>query len=202
MPIYLGLDSSTQSLTAVAIRIPERAIAALHTVNFQERLPEWGTESGVLRSEDPRVNHSPPLMWVEALELLLSDMRAAGFPFEEVRAIAGSGQQHGSVYLGREAEADKVLKSVRPDMNVIENQAYHKLCLFYKGELTREKLTEGEDSRIMNDAAAYGLSNWFLVNDRKEEAKEVCESILRGDTWASFGFIAAEADRIRFFKPR
>lgn len=104
--------------------------------------------------------------------------------------------------MGREAEADKVLKSVRPDMNVIENQAYHKLCLFYKGELTREKLTEGEDSRIMNDAAAYGLAHWFLYNGSRDEAIEVYESILRGDTWASFGFIAAEADRIRFFKPR
>jgi len=104
MAIYLGLDASTQSLTAVAIEIPTRRITGTFSVNYDDRLPHWGTENGVLRSEDPRVNHSPPLMWVEALDLLFEDMKKYGFPFGEVEAIAGSGQQHGSVYLGPEAE--------------------------------------------------------------------------------------------------
>ncbi|HNR98170.1 MAG TPA: FGGY-family carbohydrate kinase [Planctomycetota bacterium] len=104
MAIYLGLDSSTQSLTAVAIEIPARKILGAWSVNFAARLPAYGTENGVLRGADPRVAHSPPLMWVEALDLLLADMAAAKFPFAEVAAIAGSGQQHGSVYLLPEAE--------------------------------------------------------------------------------------------------
>ncbi len=104
MAIYLGIDSSTQSITAVAIQIPQRRIFGTWSVNFESRLPHWETENGVLRGEDPRVNHSPPLMWVEALDFLFADMTRDGFPFGEVEAIAGSGQQHGSVYLGPEAE--------------------------------------------------------------------------------------------------
>ncbi len=103
MAVYLGLDSSTQSLTAVGIRIPERTVAGVWSVNFEQRLPHWNTESGVLRHEDPRVCHSPPLMWVEALDLLFEDMKRDGFPFNEVEAVAGSAQQHGSVYLSERA---------------------------------------------------------------------------------------------------
>jgi len=65
MAIYLGLDSSTQSLTAVAIEIPARKILGAWSVNFAARLPAYGTENGVLRGADPRVAHSPPLMWVD-----------------------------------------------------------------------------------------------------------------------------------------
>ena len=104
MALYLGLDCSTQSLTAVVIRIPERKIEGVWSVNFEHRLPHWGTESGVLRHEDPRICHSPPLMWVEALDVLFSDMKRDGFPFEQVQAVAGSAQQHGSVYLSARAE--------------------------------------------------------------------------------------------------
>jgi xylulokinase len=104
MALYLGLDSSTQSLTAVAIRLPERKIFGTWSVNFETRLPHWETENGVLPGEDPRVKHSPPLMWVEALDLLFGDMTRDGFPFGEVKAVAGSGQQHGSVYLAPGAE--------------------------------------------------------------------------------------------------
>jgi len=101
--------------------------------------------------------------------------------------------------MGRDVEAREVLEPVHAEMNVIENQAYHRLCLFYKGELVLEELTGSEDSQIMNDAAAYGLANWFLYNGKMDEAVEIYESILRGDVWASFGYIAAEADYRREF---
>jgi xylulokinase len=40
-------------------------------------------------------------MWVEALDLLLQELRDAGVDFGRVRAISGAGQQHGSVYLAK-----------------------------------------------------------------------------------------------------
>ncbi len=121
MAIYLGLDSSTQSATAVAIRIPGRKIVGTWSVNFAARLPAYKTENGVLRTQDPRVAHSPPLMWVEALDLLFADMAAAKFPFKEVAAIAGSGQQHGSVYLL--AEADRLLADLGKAGNLAQGLA-------------------------------------------------------------------------------
>ena len=56
-----------------------------------------------LRSTEPLVVHSPPLMWVEALDTLLAQMKTDGVRLGEILAVNGSGQQHGSVYLNHRA---------------------------------------------------------------------------------------------------
>jgi len=85
-------------------------------------------------------------------------------------------------------------------MNVIENQIYHKLCLFYKGTLSADELTDPEFSTVMNDALAYGVANWYFYNGQQERARELLQKILDGEFWASFGHIAAEADFARHFQ--
>jgi tetratricopeptide (TPR) repeat protein len=102
--------------------------------------------------------------------------------------------------LEMEDEAEKALEPIHKDMNIIENQVYHHLCLFYKGELALEEIKGDEFSDIMNDAAAYGVGNWYFYNGQKDKAKEIFEKILKNKTWASFGYIAAEADMVREFK--
>ncbi len=102
--------------------------------------------------------------------------------------------------LGQEDEAKKSLDPIHPNLNVIENQVYHKLCLFYKGELPLENLTDPEFSAVMNDALAYGVGNWYFYNGEKQKAREVFQKILDGGSWASFGHIAAESDFARKFK--
>lgn len=95
--------------------------------------------------------------------------------------------------LGRPQEAYEALADVTADMTIIENQAYHKLCLFYKGEIPVEQLTGGEYSDIMNDAMLYGIGNWYLYNNSDPEtAKEYFNKIFTAGAWASFGYIAAE----------
>jgi xylulokinase len=98
---YLGLDSSTQSLTAVLIDPAARKILHQASINYDADLPEYGTTNGVLPADDPTLVHAPPLMWVEALDRLLIALRKDGFPVEDIAAISGSGQQHGSVYWNR-----------------------------------------------------------------------------------------------------
>ncbi len=46
----------------------------------------------------------------------------------------------------------------------------------------------------MNDALAYGVGNWYFYNGQTEKAREIFERLLDGESWASFGRIAAEAD--------
>lgn len=95
--------------------------------------------------------------------------------------------------LGRPQEAFDALSEVTAEMNIIENMAYQKLCLFYKGEITIEELTGGAYSAIMNDAMLYGIGNWYLYNNSDTEtAKEYFNKIFIGGAWASFGYIAAE----------
>lgn len=101
MPQFLGLDSSTQSLSALLIDTDRGEVIADRSVAFGERLPQYRSPSGFLAHEDPKVKHSDPLMWVEALELLLTELRASGVDLSRVRGISGAGQQHGSVYLRR-----------------------------------------------------------------------------------------------------
>jgi tetratricopeptide (TPR) repeat protein len=101
--------------------------------------------------------------------------------------------------LGKEDEAEKALEPIHGDMNIIENEAYHHLCLFYKGELTLEELTWEGPSSSSKDAMAFGVGNWYFYSGRRDEAKRVFEKILKGEIWASFGYVAAEAHFVREF---
>ena len=101
MPLYLGLDSSTQSLTAIVIEIEPsaRRVVFESSLLFDEALPHYGTEHGVLPRTGDRVATSPPLMWVEALDRMMARLEASGLDLSRLAAISGSAQQHGSVYL-------------------------------------------------------------------------------------------------------
>ncbi len=95
--MYLGLDSSTQSLSAVLI-VPTGEIIHQESVNFGADLPRYGAPSGFVRGEENGEVHADPRMWLDAMDLLFSRLSNAVDP-SKVKMIAGSGQQHGSVYL-------------------------------------------------------------------------------------------------------
>src|SRR5450755_4957381 len=103
--LFLGLDSSTQSLSAVVIDLDARKVVYEKSLNFGQALPQFKTQNGVLPNRDPLVKHSPPLMWAEALDLIFAQMKKDGVALGEILAVSGSGQQHGSVYLNEKAEA-------------------------------------------------------------------------------------------------
>eukprot|EP00940_MAST-03C_sp_MAST-3C-sp2_P000950 g950.t1 len=95
-PLYLGFDCSTQSLKVSAVDSSLDVVFA-SSVNFDADLPSYSTSGGVIKEKGGVVT-SPTKMWLDALDILLTNMQAERFPFENVRAISGSGQQHGSVY--------------------------------------------------------------------------------------------------------
>ena len=102
--------------------------------------------------------------------------------------------------LGRDREAADVLVPVRRDMNVIENDTYHRLLLLYKGELPVDSvLTVGPtgEMSVTDATGAYGVGNWHLYNGRRAEAERVFRQILAGGQWGAFGYIAAEAELAR-----
>ena len=99
MSKYLGIDASTQSMTGLIIDTSISEIVLEESVNFDAHFKDsYGIENGVLELGGGEV-HSPPLMWAEALDLLLARLAERRAPLAEVEAIAGSGQQHGTVYL-------------------------------------------------------------------------------------------------------
>lgn len=118
-PSYaLGLDSSTQSLTAILIDANNRTIHAELSLNFDKHLPQYKTENGTLPHDDPQIVHTPPLLWVEALDTIFSKMKEANWPLDKVEVIAGSGQQHGTVYLNEKAKTK--LSNLNSENSLIE----------------------------------------------------------------------------------
>jgi xylulokinase len=101
--LFLGLDSSTQSLSAVVIDYDRRKVVYDKSLNFDQTLPWYKTRNGVLPDRNPLVKHSPPMMWAEALDALFAMMKKDGVALDEILAVSGSGQQHGSVYLNNRA---------------------------------------------------------------------------------------------------
>jgi xylulokinase len=117
--LFLGLDSSTQSLSAVVIDLDARRVVYEQSLNFDRALPHYKTKNGVLPNRDPLVKHSPPLMWAEALDVVFAQMKKDGVPLGKILAVSGSGQQHGSVYLNDRAAA--VLENLDPQKSLVEN---------------------------------------------------------------------------------
>jgi len=98
--------------------------------------------------------------------------------------------------LGRDAEAAQALVPITADMDIIENTAYHRLLLLNKGLLTEADFAASGDA-LQDASTGYGLGNWHFYNGRVERAREVWRRVLAGGNWASFGYIAAEAEMAR-----
>jgi xylulokinase len=80
-------------------------------VHFDSMLPEYRTVGGVHVAG--RTVTAPTGMWVKGLDMLLDKLRVAGLEFSTVGGVSGAGQQHGSVYWRRGADA--LLAGLRPD---------------------------------------------------------------------------------------
>ncbi|KAJ3696159.1 hypothetical protein LUZ60_001536 [Juncus effusus] len=114
---FLGFDSSTQSLKATILD-SNLTLTASETVHFDSELPHYKTKDGVYRDpqEDGRIV-SPTLMWIEALDLILTKLQKSRVPFAKIAALSGSGQQHGSVYWKKGSESN-ILSSLDPTENL------------------------------------------------------------------------------------
>lgn len=102
--------------------------------------------------------------------------------------------------LGRDAEAAALLVPITERMNVIENGAYHRLLLMFKGELPPDSILSvdaGGQMSVADASSAYGLASWHLVNGRESAAMDLFRRIIAGGQWPAFGYIGAEAELAR-----
>lgn len=95
---------------------------------------------------------------------------------------------------GQDEFAGKVIDPVRSEMNIIENDSYHKLLLVFKGEFDPNALLDTETDALSNATVGYGIGNWHNINGRKDRAMEIWQNVYDAGNWASFGFIASEAE--------
>ena len=102
--------------------------------------------------------------------------------------------------LGEDDEARATLEPIRAEMDVIENTAYHRLLLMYKGEIDPDRLlaeVRGDNGTIETASTGFGVANWLLVEGDRDSANALMEDLASGAQWAAFGSIAAEADVAR-----
>jgi len=111
---FVGIDSSTQSVKIMVIeRLPDNTNRAIwtHTEKFDDpKYDIFGTTGGVLpHPHAPELHHTDPLMLADALDNCMAELsdefRSSGLDMGNIRAIAGAGQQHGTVYLNTRAQA-------------------------------------------------------------------------------------------------
>ena len=106
--LALGLDSSTQSLSAVVIDIDTAEKYFEHSLDYRAdaRLNRFGIgEDYILPPREEGEAEQPPLMYLASLDAMFADMREAGVPLASILLINTSGQQHGHVYLNGDADA-------------------------------------------------------------------------------------------------
>ena len=102
-PLYLGIDASTQSMTGTVIDCGTSTVLLSESVNFEKDLPQYATQSGVCVSPDnPLEVWSYPLMWLDALEMLLGRI-SKSVDMKKISAVSGSGQQHATVWLNSQS---------------------------------------------------------------------------------------------------
>ena len=102
-PLYIGFDLSTQQLKALVVN---SSLKVIHTsiFDFDADSHNHPIKKGVQTNEAEHEVFAPVALWLQALDGVLEGLKSQGLDFSRVKGISGAGQQHGSVYWGREAE--------------------------------------------------------------------------------------------------
>ena len=85
-------------------------------------------------------------------------------------------------------------REIKDNPDIIENDDYYKLVKLYQGKLKPEDLMTKDADSLSNASIGYGIGNWFFYHNEKEKAVKIFRQITNGNQWASFGYIAAEAE--------
>jgi tetratricopeptide (TPR) repeat protein len=99
--------------------------------------------------------------------------------------------------LGRKDEAAKAIERIPSNPDIVENADYYTLIKLYQGTESGERLIKEFETKPDSTSKAtlgYGLGNRWLYHNRPDEAVKIFKQILAGKQWASFGYIAAEAE--------
>jgi tetratricopeptide (TPR) repeat protein len=141
--------------------------------------------------------------FAEAAKVFASDVAAARQRNNPDMLVASSHWWYMALRRsGKDKEARAVLNPITRDLPVIENGSYHRLLLLYRGELPADSLLRPGPLRTVEDVTlGYGVGNWHLYNGRVDAAREVFRRIVSAPQWASFGYLAAEAELKRDSAP-
>jgi len=102
--------------------------------------------------------------------------------------------------LHKDKKASRLIKKIDSSMDSIENRDYLDLLMLYKEDKSTDdarKLLTQSGSTLSNSTRGFGFGNFFLLKGDLTTAKQIFETVITGDQWASFGFMATESALIR-----
>ncbi len=148
--IALGLDLSTQSLSAAALDIDACQKIYEYSLDYVKdpRLAGFGlkADSYILPTDNEGEASQPVTMYLAALDALFADMVKMGFPLQNVVVINVSGQQHGHVYLNSKARA-----------------IFARLC--------DDKSARTDLGALLGTSLAYDLAPIWMTSNTQEQAE-------------------------------
>ncbi|GMF24602.1 unnamed protein product [Phytophthora fragariaefolia] len=130
--LFLGLDCSTQSMSAVVVDVGGHVVYE-SSFRFDDRFSQYGTDNGVLRPKDSEVV-IPSRMFADSLDAIMEDLVKSPVDVAKIKSVSGSAQQHASVYWSKgfslraclDAAAESGAKSL---VETMEKQDKPAFCL-------------------------------------------------------------------------
>jgi len=94
----LGMDFGTQSVKMVILDLSEKEVIYTGAFEYDSILDHYGTQGGVLLTEDPLIRHTSPFMLIEALDIAFKKLQEDGVDFTRISALKIDSMQHCTVY--------------------------------------------------------------------------------------------------------
>jgi len=116
-PLYIGFDLSTQQLKGLVVN-SDLKVVYIAKFDFDADSTGFPIKKGVLTNEAEHEVFAPVALWLQALDTVLESLRKQGLDFSRIKGISAAGQQHGSVYWGRDAES--MLQNLDPGKSLEE----------------------------------------------------------------------------------
>lgn len=104
--------------------------------------------------------------------------------------------------MNRKRDAERLIQPIDPEMEILENHAYHRRLLLYRGLLQPSDLlsepkldpSQRNDRDVELATNGFGVGHWYLIHGNQSEAIKIFQQVTEGKNWAAFGFIAAEVE--------
>ncbi|MCK4787154.1 MAG: hypothetical protein KAV87_25570 [Desulfobacteraceae bacterium] len=154
--LALGMDLSTQSLSAVVLDIDSPTKVYEYSLDYLKdpRLDGFGIQRKdyIVPPRTEGEADQPPKMFFASLDAMFSDMKDAGVALEEIVVVNNSGQQHGHVYLNPSAPS-----------------------IFAR--LSEEDSKQSDLVTLLEGCLAYGLAPIWMTSNTIKQAEFVREYI-------------------------
>jgi xylulokinase len=153
--LTLGLDISTQGITAVVLDIDTKKTVFERKLDYCEdaRLSTYGIrrEDYILPPENEGEASQPALMFLAAIDAIFSDLKKE-INMDDIVAVNASGQQHGHVYL-----------------NALAPGAFQ--------SLTQESSVKSNLAALLKDGLAYERAPIWMTADTQEQAEQIRRAV-------------------------